>query len=135
MLADEQRAKAIGLLAPAVGWFSEQGINCRRVLSGNGSSDRTGDWRQAWGAFGLKPIRTKASSPQTNGKTERLIKTLLEEWACVIACQTTEEWNLWLPRYLGITNGSSAPWLSVASPPSGGSSDCWGVNGLVGNHT
>ena len=106
MLADDLRAKTIGFLAPAVGWFSEQGINCRRVLSGNGSSNRSGDWRQGWEAFGLKSIRTKAYSPQTNGNGERFIKTLLEEWAYVFAYQTPEEWNLWLPLYLGITNGS-----------------------------
>jgi transposase InsO family protein len=54
----------------------------------------------------LKPIRTKPYTPQTNGKAERFIKPLLAEWAYVIACQTSEERNHWLPRYLGIYNGN-----------------------------
>ena len=106
VLTDERKATTIGFLARAVGWFSEQGIHCRRVLSDNGSSYRSGDWRKACEVLGLKPIRTKAYTPQTNGKAERLIKTLLEEWAYVIAYQTSEERSLWLPRYLGIYNGS-----------------------------
>ena len=56
--------------------------------------------------LGLKPIRTKATTPQTNGKAGRLIKTLLEEQTYVIAYQTSEEHSLSLPHYLGITNGS-----------------------------
>jgi transposase InsO family protein len=105
VLADEQKATAIGFLARAVGWFSEQGITCRRVLSDNGSAYRSGDWRKACRALDLKPIRTKPYTPQTNGKAERFIKTLLTEWAYVIAYQTSEERNRWLPRYLGIYNG------------------------------
>lgn len=53
----------------------------------------------------MKPIRTKPYTPQTNGKAEKFIKTLLAEWAYVIACQTSEERNLWRRRYLGIYNG------------------------------
>ncbi|KEF41858.1 MAG: transposase [Cyanobium sp. CACIAM 14] len=104
VLDDEQKATTIGFLARAVGWFSEQGITCRRVLSDNGSAYRSGDWRKACQALDLKPIRTKAYTPQTNGKAERFIKTLLDEWAYVIAYRTSEERNRWLPRYLKIYN-------------------------------
>ncbi|WP_235300158.1 DDE-type integrase/transposase/recombinase [Synechococcus sp. GFB01] len=44
VLADEQKATTTGFLARAVGWFSEQGITCRRVLSDNGTACRSGDW-------------------------------------------------------------------------------------------
>jgi hypothetical protein len=73
VLADEQKATTVGFLARAVGWFSEQGITCRRVLSDNGSSYRSGDWRKACQALALQPIRTKPYTPQTNGKAERFI--------------------------------------------------------------
>jgi hypothetical protein len=104
LLADEQKATTVGFLARAVGWFSEQGITSRRVLSDNGPSYRSGDWRKACRALDLKPIRTKPYTPQTNGKAERFIKTLLAEWAYVIPYQTSAERNHWLPRYLGIYN-------------------------------
>jgi hypothetical protein len=103
-LADEQKATTVGFLAHAVGWFSEQGITCRRVLSDNGPSYRSGDWRKACRALDLKPIRTKPYTPQTNGKAERFIKTLLAERAYVIPYQTSAERNHWLPRYLEIYN-------------------------------
>ncbi|WP_369801699.1 integrase core domain-containing protein [Cyanobium sp. NIES-981] len=106
VLADEQRATTVGFLARAVGWFSEQGITCRRILSDNGSAYRSGDWRKACRALDLKPIRTKPYTPQTNGKAERFIKTILAEWAYVIAYQTSEERNRWLRRYLAIYNGN-----------------------------
>ena len=54
----------------------------------------------------LKPIPTKLYTPQTNSKAERFIKRILAKWASVIAYQTDEERNRWLPRCLGIHNGN-----------------------------
>ncbi|MEB3202407.1 MAG: DDE-type integrase/transposase/recombinase, partial [Synechococcus sp.] len=105
VLPDEQKATTVGFLARAVGWFSEQGITCRRVLSDNGSSYRSGEWRKACSAMDLKHSRTKPYTPRTNGKAERFIKTLLGEWAYAIPFQTSVERNRWLPRYLGLYNG------------------------------
>jgi transposase len=44
VLAGEMRATTVGFLARAVGWFCEQGITCRRILSDNGPAYRSGDW-------------------------------------------------------------------------------------------
>lgn len=98
VLPDEQKATTVGFLARAVGWFSAQGITCRRVLSDNGSSYRSGEWRKACSALDLRPIRTRPYTPRTNGKAERFIKTLLGEWAYAMPFQTSEERNRWLPR-------------------------------------
>ena len=124
VLADEQRSTTVGSLARALGWFSEQGITCRRILSDNGPSCRSGDWRKACHALALKPIRTKPYSPQTNGKAERFIKTLLAEWAYVIACQTSEECSRWLPRYLGTYNGNRCQMAFGGLTLSSASSGC-----------
>jgi len=104
VLPDEQKATTVGFLARAVGWFSQQGITCRRVLSDNGSAYRSGEWRKACGALDLKPIRTRPYTPRTNGKPERFIKTLLGEWAYAMAFQTSEERKRWLTRYLRLYN-------------------------------
>ena len=77
----------------------------RRVLSDNGSAYRSKPWREACSALGLISKRTRPNSPQTNGKAERFIKTLLAEWAYSMAFQTSTERNRWLPRYLAICNG------------------------------
>jgi len=98
------RATTIGFLARAVGWFSQQGITCRRVLLKNGSSYRSGPWRKACKALDPRPIRTKPYTPRTNGKAERFIQTLCREWAYGMSFQTSEERKRWLPRYLGLHN-------------------------------
>ena len=104
VLPDEQMATTVGFLARAVGWFSAQAITCRRVLSDNGSSYRSGAWRNACSALDLKPIRTRPYTPRTNGKAERFIQTLCKEWAYAMSFQNSEERNRWLPRYLAIYN-------------------------------
>jgi len=52
-----------------------------------------GIWRAACQTLGLKPIRTKASTPQINGKAQRFIKTGLEGWTGLTADRTAEERN------------------------------------------
>jgi transposase InsO family protein len=104
VLPDEQKATTVGFLARAVGWFSQQGITCRRVLSDNGSAYRSGAWRKACMALDLRAIPTKPYTPRTNGKAERLIQTLCREWAYGMPSQTSEERKRWLPRYLRLYN-------------------------------
>ena len=55
--------------------------------------------------MGLKAKRTSAYRPQTNGKAERFIKTLQNEWAYGMPFASSEERKRWLPRYLSIDNG------------------------------
>ena len=105
VLRDEQKATTVGFLVRAVGWFSEQGITCRRVLLENGSSYRSGEWRKACSALDLKLIRIKPYTPRANGKAERFIKTLRGEWAYAMAFLCSAGRTCWLPRYLGFFNG------------------------------
>ncbi len=79
-------------------------MTCRRILSNNGSAYRSGAWRKASKYMAIKPIRTKPYTPQSNGKAERFIKTLLNECAYAMSFQTFDERNRWLPRYLGLYN-------------------------------
>jgi transposase InsO family protein len=104
VLPDEQKATTVGFLARAVGWFNAKGITCRRILSDNGSAYRSGEWRKAFQALDLHPIRTKPYTPRTNGKAERFIQTLCREWAYGMPFQTSDERNCWLPRYLMLYN-------------------------------
>ena len=69
------------------------------------SAYRSKPWREACSAPSLISKRTRPDSPQTNGKAERFIKTLLAEWAFWMAFQASTEQNRWLPRYLAIYNG------------------------------
>jgi hypothetical protein len=105
VLPDEQQSTTVGLLVRAVGWFSEQGMTCRRILSDNGSAYRSGALWKACRSMAIRPSRTKPYTPQANGKAERFIKTLLNEWAYAMPFQTSNERNSWLPRYVGLYNG------------------------------
>jgi len=126
VLADEQRATTVGFLTRAVGWFSEQGITCRRILSDNSPAYRSGDWRKACRALDLRPIRIKPYTPQTNGKAERFIKTL-PSWRNGPTSWRTRPQRNGTAGYLGIwgsITATGATWLSVASPLSSPCSGC-----------
>ena len=104
VLADEKGPTTVGFLSRAVAWFNGQGIECRRVLSDNGSDYKSHGWRKACQAMGLKAKKTRPYTPRTNGKAERFIKTLLEEWAYVMRYRNSAARNELLPAYLRIYN-------------------------------
>ena len=78
---DERAATAIGVLERAVAWFADRGVTVERVLSDNGSAYRSHAWRDACSGLGIRHKRTRPYRPQTNGKIERLHRTLADGWA------------------------------------------------------
>ena len=105
MLADGKGPTTVGSPSRAVAWFNGQGIECRRVLSDNGSAYKSHGWRKACQAMGLKVKKTRLYTPRTNGKVERSINILLEEWAYVMPYGTSADSSALLPTYLRIDNG------------------------------
>jgi len=93
VLADEQQGRAIGFLSRAVAWFNGQGVECRQVISDNGSPYISKAFAKACRALKLKHIRTRPYTPRTNGKAERLIKTLQTESAYAMANTSSKERN------------------------------------------
>jgi transposase InsO family protein len=81
VLADEQQATAIGILSRAVAWFNRQGVECRQVMSDNGSACISKAFAKACRVLKLRHIRTRPYTPRTNGRAERFIQTLCKEWA------------------------------------------------------
>jgi transposase InsO family protein len=81
ILADQRATTTIDFLHNAVAFYATHGIRIRALLTDNGSSYRSHQFRQACLQLGLKHYRTKPYSPQTNGKAERFIQTALREWA------------------------------------------------------
>jgi transposase InsO family protein len=80
-LDDEPAATALAFWTRARAFFAGHGITVERVLTGNGSAYRSDAWRAEHQRLGIKHSRTRVRRPQTNGKVERLNRTLLEEWA------------------------------------------------------
>jgi transposase InsO family protein len=81
MLPDQKAETTIGFLHSALDFFAIHGISVRALLTDNGSSYRSRQFRQACLGMNLKHHRTRPYTPRTNGKAERFIQTALREWA------------------------------------------------------
>ena len=81
MLPDQKAETTIGFLNSAVEFFARHGIGVRALLTDNGSSYRSRQFRGACLQMGLQHRRTRPYTPRTNGKAERFIQTALREWA------------------------------------------------------
>jgi transposase InsO family protein len=81
VLADEKAITAIAFLRRAVTHFNASGITVERVITDNGSAYRSTVHAIACRAMGIRHLRTRPYRPQTNGKAERFIRTLLGGWA------------------------------------------------------
>ena len=81
VLADEKAQTAIGFLRRALAFFKRYGVIVERVLTDNGGAYRSTIHALACRALGIRHLRTRPYRPQTNGKAERFIRTLLAGWA------------------------------------------------------
>jgi transposase InsO family protein len=81
VLADEKATTAIGFLQRAIAFFARHGIRVERILTDNGSAYVAALHALACRALGIRHLRTRPRRPQTNGKAERFIRTLLAGWA------------------------------------------------------
>jgi transposase InsO family protein len=81
VLNDETAATAAGFLRRAVAFYQRYGITVERVLTDNGSAYTAILHAIACRRLGIKHRRTRPYRPQTNGKAERFIRTMLAGWA------------------------------------------------------
>jgi len=103
VLPDEKAATAIAFLRRAIAFFARHGINVERVMTDNGSAYVATLHALACRALGVRHLRTRAYRPQTNGKAERFIRTMLTGWAygAIYASSTerTKALDGWLYHY------------------------------------
>ena len=104
VLADERGITAVGFLRRTVRWFARRGIRIERVLSDNGSCYISKRFRKTCAELGIKPKRTRAYRPQTNGKAERFIQTCLRRWAYARPYRTSMHRTHALPEWLRYYN-------------------------------
>jgi transposase InsO family protein len=102
VLDDELAQTAIGFLKRAIAWFAERGVAIRAVLSDNGCCYRR-TFSEACSALGLRHLHTRPYRPRTNGKAERFIQTLINEWAYgrvySTSAERTAQLKPWLVHY------------------------------------
>jgi transposase InsO family protein len=103
VLPDERGATAVGFLRRAVAWLSERGMRVERVMSDNGSCYRSRDHAAACRELGLRHLRTRPYRPRTNGKAERFIQTLQNDWAYgrvyASSAERAAQLGAWLDHY------------------------------------
>src|ERR671911_33907 len=91
VLSDEKATTAIAFLRRAVAFFERHGIKLERLLTDNGSAYRSTVHALACRALGIRHLRTRPYRPQTNGKAERFIRTMLGGWAYGAIYRTSSE--------------------------------------------
>ena len=104
VLPDERQGTATGFLERAVAWYAEHGIQTQRILTDNGNGYRSHRFAGACRRLAVRHGFTRPYRPQTNGKAERLIQTLLREWAYRFAYRSSRQRRLRLARYLHFYN-------------------------------
>jgi len=117
ILADERQQSAIGFLERALAWFGVRGITARELMTDNGSAYQSHAFAAACRRLELRHIRTRPYTPRTNGKVERLIQTLLREWAYRMPYRTSADRHHLLRPYLHFYNHHRAHTALAGQPP------------------
>jgi transposase InsO family protein len=103
VLGDEKATTAVGFLRRCLAHYRRHGVRVSAVLTDNGSAYRSTVHAIACRALGLRHLRTRPYRPQTNGKAERFIRTMLSGWAYGAIYRSSQERTAalegWLWRY------------------------------------
>jgi transposase InsO family protein len=91
---------AIDFLRRAASWFAQRGVQIEAVMSDNGSAYVAHSYRAALTELGLRHLRIRPYRPRTNGKAERFIQTLANEWAYERIYGSSAERTAALPLFL-----------------------------------
>jgi transposase InsO family protein len=100
VLPDEKATTAVGFLRRAVAFYQRYGIQVERLLTDNGSAYRSTIHALACRTLRIRHLRSRPYRPQTNGKAERFIRTLLQGWAYGAIYRTSHERNQALDGWL-----------------------------------
>jgi transposase InsO family protein len=104
VLPDQRGLSAVAFFERARRWFARQRIRIQRVMTDNGSAYVSRRFRRLCQRLGIRHLRTRPYRPQTNGKAERFIQTLLRGWAYLRPYRTSNQRTRALPRWLRYYN-------------------------------
>jgi transposase InsO family protein len=102
---DEKGATAAGFLERAIAFYAALGVTVERVISDNAFAYRhSAAFRNVIDAHGIKQKFIRPHCPWTNGKVERLNRTLATEWAYARAWTSNTDRAAALPAWLDYYN-------------------------------
>jgi len=126
---DASGASAAFALQTAATEFAKVGIRIERVLTDNGLAyTRAQAYAAVLEGLGARHTRTRPWRPQTNGKAERFIQTLINEWAYARPYGSNDERSAALPSFVDFYN-RTRPHTAL-----GGRSPLDVVNNVSGDH-
>ena len=76
-----RRASAVAFLRRASSFYRRHGIEIEQLITDNGGAYLSIAHAVACRTLGIQHLRTRPYRPQTNGKAERFIRTVLGGWA------------------------------------------------------
>ena len=91
VLPNEQATSTAAFLQRAVAYYRRYGIHVEAILTDNAAAYRGVIHTLACRKLGIKHLRTRPYRPQTNGKAERFIRTLINGWAYGAIYRTSNE--------------------------------------------
>ena len=91
VLLDETASTAAAFLRRAAVYYRRHGIQIEQVITDNGSAYRGVVHAVACRRLGIRHLRTRPYRPQTNGKAERFIRTMLNGWAYGAIYRSSQE--------------------------------------------
>jgi transposase InsO family protein len=101
VFADERGPTCARFLREAAAWFARQGVRIERVMTDNAKNyTLSHDFQTALSDLRALHKRTRPRRPQTNGKSERFNRTMLDEWAYVRPYESNNERLIALPEFV-----------------------------------
>jgi transposase InsO family protein len=134
VLPDERATTAIGFLRRAIAFYRRHGITVERLITDNGAPYRAAIHAAACHAMGIRHLHTRPYRPQTNGKAERFIRTMLGGWAYGAIYRSSTERTAaldgWLWHYT--ITADTKPSADKPQPPA--CTTCLGPTDLLSGH-
>ena len=132
VLDDEKATTAIGFLRRAVAHYAGYGITVEQLITDNGNAYRSTIHAIACRALGIHHLRTRPYRPQTNGKAERFIRTMLGGWAYGAIYRDSTERNQALAGWLDFYNHRRPHGAISHKPPAARLNE---LNNLLGSYS
>jgi transposase InsO family protein len=119
VLPAEDAQACAAFLQRTLGWFRRRGVAIRRLLTDNAFAYKAGVFSAVCRRWRVRQRFTRPYRPQTNGKAERFIQTLLREWAYRTPYGSSARRTAALGPYLRFYNhrrphtslGRRSPWM------------------------
>ena len=116
LLPGQDAESCVRFLERATSWYRDRGVQIERVLTDNAKAYHSRAWITTAHRLGVERRYTRAYRPRTNGKAERLIQTLLREWAYGRSYPSSSHRARALPGYLRWYN-NRRPHSSIGARP------------------